>query len=285
MIERCAYIAPDGLRLVADVAGPPDAPAVILAHGGGQTRHSWSGAFKRLVDAGYRVVNFDARGHGESDWSKDNRYPLARRWTDMKAIVAETADPARIAVVGASMGGGTAIYGVSEGFRPGALALVDITPNAERAGMQRVRDFMARGLNGFSSLDEAADAVAAYNTARPRPKNVSGLKRNLRKRNNGRWYWHWDPGMLDINLDEERVLMAQTMDGLQAARDVPVLLVRGLSSDVVTDSTVEEFKTRLPHIIVRDVGGAGHMVAGDKNDAFNDVIVNFLRTHLPVDAP
>ncbi|MBR9835173.1 MAG: alpha/beta fold hydrolase, partial [Alphaproteobacteria bacterium] len=74
--ERQEFIAADGVCLVADVAGPLCGPTIILAHGGGQTRHSWSHAFQRFAREGYRVINFDARGHGESGWSPDNRYPL-----------------------------------------------------------------------------------------------------------------------------------------------------------------------------------------------------------------
>ena len=75
--------------------------------------------------------------------------------------------------------------------------------------------------------------------------------------------------------------MARTVDGLKAASDVPILLVRGLKSDVVTDRTVEDFKASIPAIEVADVGGAGHMVAGDRNDAFNDAILGFLARHMP----
>tara|TARA_R110000764_G_scaffold83328_5_gene163927 strand:+ start:26121 stop:26477 length:357 start_codon:yes stop_codon:yes gene_type:complete len=117
----------------------------------------------------------------------------------MRNVVSHATTP--VAIVGASMGGGTALYGISEEFGSAALDLVDIAPESERSGMQRVRDFMESGLGGFASLDEAADAVAAYNTARPRPKDVSGLMRNLRRRSNGRWYWHWDPGMVDLDID------------------------------------------------------------------------------------
>lgn len=279
MSERWEYIADDGVRLVADVAGPAKAPTVILAHGGGQTRYSWSRAFGQLVSTGYRVINFDARGHGESDWSPDHQYPLERRWRDMEALIAEQAGP--VSIVGASMGGGTALFGVSEGFRPEALILVDIAPNAERSGMQRVRDFMASGLRGFASLEEAADAVAAYNPSRPRPKYTSGLKRNLRQRPDGRWYWHWDPGMLDIDIDEERAKMAGTFDSLGSESSVPTLLVRGLESDVVTDQTVAELRRRVPQIEIADVSGAGHMVAGDRNDAFNNSVTAFLDRHMP----
>ena len=283
MTERCEFIADDGVRLVADIAGPGDAPTIILAHGGGQTRHSWSKAFDRLAAQGYRVINFDARGHGESDWSVDNRYPLKRRWRDMEGLVSVQGTP--VSIVGASMGGGTALYGLTQTFRPRALVLVDIAPNSERAGIQRVRDFMASGLGGFASLEEAADAVAAYNPARPRPHDTSGLRRNLRLRGDGRWYWHWDPGMVEIDIDEERAKMAHTFDGLQAAGDVPVLLVRGLESDVVTDRTVSDFRARIPHIEIADVRGAGHMVAGDRNDAFNEAILGFLARHMPASDP
>jgi pimeloyl-ACP methyl ester carboxylesterase len=279
MSERREFVADDGVRLIADVAGPLDGPTIILAHGGGQTRHSWSHAFSRLASEGYRVINFDARGHGESDWSPDNRYPLERRWADMAGLVGAQSGP--VGIVGASMGGGTALFGLTRSFRPSALILVDIAPNSERSGMQRVRDFMAEGLDGFASLEEAADAVAAYNPARKRSDDVSGLSRNLRQGENGRWYWHWDPGMLDIDIDEERAKMARTFDGLKAAASVPVLLVRGLESDVVTDRTLEEFKARSPGIEVADVGGAGHMVAGDRNDAFNDAVLGFLQRHMP----
>lgn len=282
MSERHEFVADDGVRLVADVAGPSHGPTIILAHGGGQTRHSWSHAFDRLVGAGYRVINFDARGHGDSDWSPDNRYPLERRWGDMADLIGAQNGP--VGIVGASMGGGTALFGLTRSFRPGALVLVDIAPNSERAGMQRVRDFMASGLDGFSSPEEAADAVAAYNPSRKRPATVTGLKRNLRQLENGRWYWHWDPGMLDIDIDEERARMARTFDALEAASSVPVLLVRGLESDVVTDRTVAEFKARIPDIEIADVGGAGHMVAGDRNDAFNDTVIGFLQRHMPLTA-
>lgn len=279
MIEHAVFTSDDGVNLVADIAGPSEAPAVILAHGGGQTRHSWSRVFDCLAGQGYRVINYDARGHGDSDWSPDHSYPMERRWQDMARIIADQEGP--VSIVGASMGGGTALYGLSQAFRPDALVLVDIAPNAERSGMQRVRDFMASGLKGFASLEEAVEAVTAYNPARRRTSKTSGLRRNLRLKQDGRWYWHWDPGMLEIDIDEERALMAQTFDALHDASEVPVLLVRGLQSDVVTDQTVAEFRARIPSVEIVDVGGAGHMVAGDRNDAFNDAIVSFLDTHMP----
>ena len=274
MFESTIFHMSDGVRIRADVWNPSAQKTIILAHGGGQTRYSWSGAARMLSENNYRVINYDARGHGDSDWSPDNTYPMTRRWGDLQEVAASVEGP--LAVVGASMGGGSALFGLSQGFRPSALILVDIAPNSDRQGMQRVRDFMASGLAGFSTLEDVADAVSAYNPSRPRPKNPEGLKKNLRLGPDDRWYWHWDPGMIELDIDEEREIMGKTMDALGGASSVPTLLVRGLQSDVVTDETVKEFRRYAPGIHVMNVGGAGHMVAGDKNDAFNTAILEFL---------
>ena len=62
---------------------------------------------------------------------------------------------------------------------------------------------------------------------------------------------------------------------------MPVLLVRGRQSDVLSDDSVADFKNHFPHAEVQDVAGAGHMVAGDSNDAFMQGVTGFLARHLP----
>ena len=270
----------DGVRIVADLAGPEKGPGIILAHGGGQTRFAWSAAATSLAAAGYRTLIYDARGHGESDWSHDNRYPIERRWQDMAEIIPEVSVP--FAIVGASMGAGSVLYGLQQGARPAAVVLVDMVPNAERAGMERVRTFMAGGKGGFGSLDEAADVVAAYNPDRPRPKDNSGLLKNLRLASDNRYYWHWDPGILDLDIDAERAMLGTTMDVLKTLPDLPLLLVRGMSSDVVPGAAAEMFRREVPWAEVCEIGQAGHMVAGDRNDVFQDAVIDFLGRHLPV---
>ena len=80
------FISSDGVSIVADVAGPTVAPTVVLMHGGGQTRHSWSATFELLVDVGYRVVSYDARGHGDSGWSADGVYSYPLRAQDASLL-------------------------------------------------------------------------------------------------------------------------------------------------------------------------------------------------------
>lgn len=272
-LVRTSFRAPDGIELVGDHGGPLDAPAVILMHGGGQTRHSWDRTVENLLDQGFQVVNYDARGHGESGWSKDSAYSLPDRARDLHAVAASLAVP--FLLVGASLGGATAIQAIHDGLRPAGLVLVDIVPEPEPKGVERIVSFM-RGHNaGFASIDEAVDAVASYNPDRPRPSDSGGLMKNLRRREDGRLYWHWDPRILDTGPDVHHLAVQHAASTLENLPDLPVLLVRGLSSDVVSDQGVCAFRERLARLEVLDVAGAGHMVAGDRNDAFTAGILAF----------
>lgn len=270
----------DGVEIVADDGGPDDAPVAVLLHGGGQTRHSWSGAMRALAGRGYRVLNFDARGHGESDWSVAGAYDLDDRVADLRAVLADVAQP--FALVGASLGGGTAIHAVASGIRPAAVVLVDIVPEPEMAGVSRIVAFMKANPSGFDSLDAAVDAVVAYNPERPRPSDPSGLMRNLRRRDDGRLYWHFDPAITAVAPGEHHAVVQASAAEMAKQADLPVMLVRGLKSDIVSDAGVAAFRALLPQLEIVDVGGAGHMVAGDRNDAFNAGVIEFLSRYLPL---
>jgi pimeloyl-ACP methyl ester carboxylesterase len=277
------FTAPDGVTLVADVAAPrtSDAPTVVLLHGGGQTRHSWGAAAHSLAASGHGVVNLDARGHGDSGWSADGRYGLDRLALDLQQVMTTLRPP--VALVGASMGGGTALTYVGRGLLPAAaaLVLVDIVPRVEQSGAERIRAFMRANPEGFASVEEAADAVARYYPQRPRPKDISGLQKNLRRRADGRLRWHWDPHVIDgPHIVEPPSFQATLVEASRQVR-IPTLLVRGLQSDIVSEAGVAELRRDLPQLEVVDIAGAGHMVAGDRNDAFNDGVAGFLARHLP----
>jgi pimeloyl-ACP methyl ester carboxylesterase len=278
MAFRTEHFDGSDVRLVGDVGGDASDSPVILLHGGGQTRHSWHGAMHRLIAEGYFVINLEARGHGDSDWASDGDYSLDRMVEDLLKVTATLANPP--ALVGASMGGITALAAVGESDRQiaSALILVDVAPTIERNGANRILDFMGANPQGFATLEEAADAVAAYNRHRPRPKNLGGLMKNLRQRG-GRLYWHWDPQFIFSRRRMEPDQMAERLIDACAKVTVPTLLVRGLESDIVSEQSVDNFRRHLPALEIYDVAGAGHMVAGDKNDAFNAGVGDFLRRH------
>ncbi len=188
-------------------------------------------------------------------------------------------------LVGASLGGIASMVAIGthtdEPIARG-LVLVDVAPKIEQDGAMRIGAFMSEHLeDGFGSLDEVADAVAAYNPHRPRPTDLSGLKKNVRQREDGRWVWHWDPRFMKGKLgsrDETRASLVHEGRLQDAASNItiPTLLVRGRVSDLLSEEGAQDLLRLVPHAEYVDVEGAGHMVAGDKNDLFNDAIVNFL---------
>jgi pimeloyl-ACP methyl ester carboxylesterase len=276
------FKARDGLRLAADVAGDEGAPPVVFFHGGGQTRHAWGTTLDVLAGEGWRAYSVDLRGHGDSDRAPDGDYTLDAFAGDVLAV-ATSLDQLPV-LVGASLGGIASLAAIGESPSPiaRALVLVDVAPRIDREGADRIGAFMMQNIEGFGSLDEVADAVAAYNTHRPRPTNLSGLKKNVRQHDDGRWYWHWDPAFMTGRFgstDETRtsVIQPERLEAAAKTLTMPVLLVRGRMSDLLTDDGSRQFLDLVPHAGFVEVGGAGHMVAGDRNDAFNDAIVEFLR--------
>lgn len=274
-----------GNRLVGEefCAQAVRGPTVLLAHGGGQTRHSWQGTAEALARAGCRAITFDQRGHGDSDWVAGGAYTFDDYADDMaavaRALVAE-GFPAPV-VVGASLGGIAGLLAAGEGDPElfSALVLVDITPRVKAEGVARILSFMAADAEkGFASLEEAADAISAYLPHRPRPKDLSGLSKNLRREADGRYRWHWDPRFLDqrINaVDHARHLQARQTEAARRLK-IPVLLVRGRQSELVGEEEACEFLDLAPHAEIADVSGARHMVAGDRNDAFTSAVASFL---------
>ena len=269
----------DDLNLIADewnrgADAAADHPSILMLHGGGQNRHSWKNTGQILADAGFHVVALDSRGHGDSDRSPTADYSVESLCGDTLQVLYQIGRP--VVLIGASMGGLTGIAAAHEAGPElvTKLVLVDVVPRFEKDGSARIRDFMFSGIDGFDSLDEAAEAVAAYLPHRTRPRSPEGLKKNLRLRD-GRWYWHWDPAFLTKPADDPFI----RMDKLERAAinlEIPILLIRGKLSDVVTPEGVEDFLAKVPHAQFVELSEAGHTAAGDDNDAFTEAVVRFV---------
>lgn len=283
---KATFSGANGNQLVGDVFGDKG-PPVMLLHGGGQTRHAWRTAAAELARRGWSAYAIDQRGHGDSEWVPDGAYSFGDFAGDVKAVAAELERQhgSKPVAIGASMGGVASMLAEGESFRDSgahvlaSLVLVDITPRVDYEGVNKVQGFMrAHAQEGFATIEEAADAVAEYLPHRPRPKSNEGLKKNLRLGPDGRWRWHWDPRFMQgrKSFDPDRKLMEESM--LDAARNiqVPALLVRGGSSELVQEAHAREFLELVPHAEYVDVAGARHMVAGDANDHFSTAVIEFL---------
>lgn len=280
---RIDFVGVEGNRLAADLWGEGNGPLAVLLHGGGQTRYSWGGTAARLAAAGWRAITVDQRGHGDSDRSAAGNYSFAEFAADADTLLRQARNRFGVApvAVGASLGGlASMMVAGGESDPPiSALVLVDVTPRMDPDGVNGIMNFMgARMTAGFASLEEAADAIAEYLPHRPRPGSLDGLRKNLRLGPDGRYRWHWDPRFID----GPRPISTGRRDNpdyfVDAARRVrvPTLLVRGRMSELVGEEHVREFLELVPHAEFADVSGAGHMVAGDRNDVFADAVIGFL---------
>jgi len=218
--SQAVFRTTDGLDLAADRYGQPRRGSVLLAHGGGQTRHAWTKTAAALADRGWEVVT------------------------------------------------------------PGSfssITLVDIVPSMDPDGAAKVMEFMsAHVAEGFGSLEEAAEVIAAYLPHRPRPADHSGLAKNLRQGDDGRLRWHWDPGFVSGVHRGRSLRDADAFHTRLPGLTLPVHLIRGRLSELVSREAAETFVAQLPNAKFTDVAGASHMVAGDRNDAFLSAAVGFL---------
>ena len=261
---------------------------ILVLHGGGQTRHAWEESCGHLGGLGYDVVALDLRGHGESEWSPEQAYGLADFAADVVAVIPQLGHE-RTALLGFSLGGLASLHLTAQ--RPeltSALMLVDVAPRLEDAGVQRIRDFMTRH-ESFASLDEVVAALREYNPNRP-PDSIraESLVRNLRRRPDGRYEWHYDryfrtPRSEGEAAERTRIAGLTHQELLDDARRItcPTLVVRGAMSDVLSEEGVEELLAVIPGSESALVERAGHQVAGDRNDAFLTAITPFLARRYP----
>lgn len=263
------------IKLKADAIGPQDGPSVILLHGGGQTRQSWQSTNRILADNGYRAISIDLRGHGESDWDPSGDYDFTTLLADVERCCEQLPQPAIL--VGASVGGALSLLLAAR--RPElcrALVLVDVSPTIEIAGAEGIVKFMSANPDGFADLEEAQQNIARHSPNRKRAASLSGLKRVLRKRDDGRWGWHWDPNFIAGDWQQKIHELSSLMQQAAPLISQPCLLIRGQLSTIVSMDSVDELKRDIPHLKFVDIAGAGHMVAGDRNDMASEALITFL---------
>ena len=157
--------------------------------------------------------------------------------------------------------------------------MVDIGIYPNEDGSNEILNFMSSGSKGFSSLEEASDSIASYLPHREKPKDISGLKKNLRLKEDGRYYWHWDPRFIESRTSNRSDYKLRQKMYAESV-NVPTLLIRGALSNVVTQEEVDDFLETIDHADFIEIDHAAHMIAGDRNDIFANAAISFLQKTL-----
>jgi len=238
-----------GIRLSAEEAGGAGDPLVLLVHGGGQSRAVWSEVAAALVQAGRRVINLDLRGHGASEWPADGRYEFDAFVQDLKAVLA--ALETRPVVVAASLGGWVAAAALADDAATLAagLVLVDV-PTLVDSDLSRL----------ISEKRKRFEERSIKSGAKPQ----------------------WDPRLIGgLNVIEVQRRVTHSARNIS----VPVLFVRGASSDFGTAAEAGEFVRFMPNAELAEVENARLLVTAARTETFNGLLLDFLERKLPRNPP
>jgi pimeloyl-ACP methyl ester carboxylesterase len=256
-----------GMRFHFTEWGDPDAPPVLLLHGGNQSSHSWDLVSLHLSDR-YHVYALDQRGHGDTEWSRELDYSMEAMAADALAFIADQG-LARPIIFGHSMGGRVTMQAVLQDPAVArALVLVDVGPELSAKGTKVIGEFISHNIE-FDDLDVFLENVARYDKFRTREHIARTVKYNLLVRADGKYV---------SKVDHRRVpgtMSHITLDSV-AAIECPVLLVRGGESDVLPADAAERFVAALPAGRLATVDHVGHNVHGGNTPGFLDTIGPFL---------
>lgn len=263
-----------GLRIHYVEWGDPSATPMVLLHGLRAYAH-WFDSFAAAVKDRYRVLALDQRGRGDTDWATDGDYTREAYVRDLEGFV-DALGLKRFVLVGHSMGGLNAMHYASR--HPDqliALITVDIGPDIDPAGLERIRKELGETPDTFASWEDAAAFLAQRHPQASAEHRETRLRWMFRESPEGDVTWRLDPAIFDPNLRADS--REETWAAWKGVR-CPALIVRGGVTDVLTAQTCEEMVAAVPRSRWVEVPDAGHMVLEDNPEDFNAAVLAFLRT-------
>ncbi|MGZ5860201.1 MAG: alpha/beta fold hydrolase [Croceibacterium sp.] len=275
--ERVHTVDNAGIRLRVREWGDPAAPAIVLLHG----LRGYSGTWRNLASAlgdRWRLVAFDARGRGESDWDPGRNYYTNAYLSDLEAG-ADALGLGRFVLLGHSMGGTTAyLYAALHPERLSALIVEDITAGSsvKGAGSERIIAEMAALPTRFADWSEAR---AYWRKLRPNVGDEAieeRLSESMRAEDDGGVTWRYDAagiGATRVDPDPARIV---DLGPVIAAIRTPTLVIRGAESDFCALDAVRKLEACNPVLTHATVEGASHYVHDDAPEPFRRLVEGFL---------
>ena len=233
--------------------GRPDAPAIVLLHGGHQSAHSWDLVSLHLA-AKYHVFALDQRGHGDSEWARDVEYGNHVMAQDAEAFI-RAIGVDRPVLVGHSMGArNSMLLAKNDHSYLRAMVIVDVGPEVSERGRAAIMGFVQANQE-FDDMDHFVENVRKYDPYRSREHIERTVKYNLLQR-----------------ADPQESL---TLDDV-AKFDLPTMIVRGENSNILEPDAAERFAARLPNGRLVTVPNCGHNVHGQNTKGFLEVLDAYL---------
>ena len=267
----------NGLRIHYLDWGDQKAMPMVLLHGLRSFAHDWDGVSQEFSDR-YRVIAFDHRGRGNSDWDPELRYHTQSYVSDLEQLVDQLGLD-RFVLIGHSMGGAnTMVYASQHPDRVAAAVIEDMGPRSavQSTGSNRIATELENTPMEFASW---AEAEAMWRKQRPLISEEAmrlRLENTLKELPGGKVTWKYDlQGIMKVMQDPDparQVDLWPHVRGLQC----PTLVLRGAMSDVLSGETAEEMAKANPNVRWTEVPNATHYVHDDNLEFFNQEVSRFL---------
>ena len=263
----------DGTRIAFDVQGS------------GRALLCLAGLTRTTVDFDYllphlpplQVIRMDYRGRGGSDWTGAASYTVLQEAQDALALL-DHLGVAQVAVIGTSRGGliGMLLAHLAKP-RLAGLCLNDVGPVIERAGLDRIAAYVGRNPAAGDLADYATRlarnspgfaGVTATRWAEEAAKHAKVTPDGLRIT--------YDPALRDAFMAGMNAAPVDLWPLFDACAGLPLALVRGANSDLLSQSTATEMRRRRPDMIFANVPNRAHVPFLDEPESLG-VIAEFLR--------
>lgn len=248
--------------------GKADAVPIVLLHGLCANAHYWD-FFARSMANKYRLIALDQRGHGDSSWAES--YGPRDYVMDLEAFV-DSLKLSEFVLVGHSMGGINAIiYAAQHPEQVSALVIVDIAPEINAAGIERMEIERAGEPEAFASLETAISYMQKLEPRQPDSFTRHQIKYALKQDGKGRFVFKYDKKLRSSAIRSPTWLVEYLSQVI-----CPALLIHGRKSDMLDSETAQATVGRLPFGSLIHVEGACHSVPGDNADDFEQAARDFL---------
>ncbi len=270
------HVESNGLRLHYLDWGNEVAPPMLLLHGFSGHAHTWD-AFARAMCVRFHVVALDQRGHGDSDWAKDGAYTIDDHVRDLTAFHNQLA-LGSVVLIGLSMGGRNAIkYTALHPQMVEKLVIVDIGPDFDPRGVERIRRMAFESPEDFASVNEAVAYLRRYFTLTSAAAEAGlryRVEHGVKQLPNGRFAWKYDKFLRD----QRRQGSPPPVDLWPAVRQIkaPALILRGSDSDLFPPETATRMHELIPGSRLVEIPRAGHNIPADAPEAFERAVRQFL---------
>ena len=281
MTDDIRYRSPDGMNLYAKKYGPDDAElSVLCMHGLTRNHKDFEPMIAALPDR-YRFIAVDVRGRGLSDRDPDAEHYSPVTYVGDMAALLDHLGLDRVALIGTSMGGlMSMIMMKAMPQRIRGVVLNDVGPVFEKAGLDRIAAYTS-STEPKAGWDDAARAIGEVQAGvfpDFGPEQWADFaRRTYRELDDGRVALDYDPaitrtvGQVRPNL-LTRIAMWRLYKGMSK---VPLLLVRGETSDILSAKTAAKMIKRHPEASLVTVPRVGHAPILDEPEAVQG-IRNFL---------